>query len=149
MNRRRPRRPPPTQRTPMILCIDDDPEISRVLEKELSPYDVHLVRAFHGMHGMVETLKEKPDLILLDLGMPSGDGATILECLRRNQATAAIPVIILTGRRNPIMKYRLLQMGANQFLHKPVPFRQLLREFRRFVEVRERPYEADVSEYYE
>jgi len=126
-------------RTPTILCIDDDPEVSRVLELQLSRFDVRFVRAFHGMHGMAEALEKKPDLIVLDLGMPRGDGEMVLECVRRNLTAMTIPIIILTGRRNPILKHRLLSQGADAFLQKPVAFQRLLNEFRRFVKVRPRP----------
>jgi DNA-binding response OmpR family regulator len=131
------RRAPPT-----ILCIDDDPEVSRAIELRLSRYDVHLIRAFHGMHGYAEALAHKPDVILMDLGMPSGDGATILECLRRNRETAGIPVIILTGLRDRRLKHTLVNLGANQFLRKPILLDELTHELGRFVELHEREDET-------
>jgi two-component system, OmpR family, response regulator RpaA len=136
----------PAGRTPTILCIDDDPEVSRLMGLHLDRFDVKFVRAFHGMHGIYETLKCMPDLIVLDLSMPNGDGASVLECLRRNKATGAIPVIILTGRRNPILRHRLLSQGADQFLEKPVPPFKLLQEIRRFVHLRERPHTGELAQ---
>src|SRR5262245_56054514 len=82
---------------PMILCIDDDPEIARLLKLHLGGYDVNFVPALRGVYGLLATFETRPDLIVLDLGMPSGDGATILDCVRRNAATKTTPVIILTG----------------------------------------------------
>jgi len=126
------------QSRPTVLCIDDDPEVSGAIERRLSRYDVHLIRAFHGMHGYAEALAHKPDVIVTDLRMPSGDGATILECLRRNQQTAAIPVIVLTGMRDHRLKQRLLNLGANEFLCKPLLLDDLTRTLGRFIELRER-----------
>src|SRR5687767_1275886 len=116
-----------TNLAPTILCIDDDPEVSGAIERRLSKYEVHLIRAFHGMHGYAEAIAHKPDVIVMDLRMPSGDGATILECLRRNQQTAAIPVIVLTGMRDRRLKHRLLNLGADEFLCKPLLLDELAR----------------------
>jgi DNA-binding response OmpR family regulator len=127
---------------PTILCIDDDPEVSGAIELRLSRYDVHLIRAFHGMHGYAEALAHKPDVIVMDLRMPSGDGATILECLRRNQQTAAIPVIVLTGMRDHRLKQTLLNLGANEFLCKPLLLDELTRSLGRFVDLHERAAET-------
>ena len=128
---------------PKILCIDDDPDVSGAIERRLSRYDVHLIRAFHGMHGYTEALTHKPDVIVMDLRMPNGDGATILECLRRNQQTAAIPVVVLTGMRDRHLKHKLLNLGANEFLCKPLPLDELTRTLGRFVEFHER--EAEIT----
>jgi DNA-binding response OmpR family regulator len=128
---------------PTILCIDDDPDVSGAIERRLSKYDAHLIRAFHGMHGYAEALAHKPDVIVMDLSMPNGDGATILECLRRNQQTAAIPVIVLTGIRDRRVKRRLLNLGANAYLCKPLPLDDLTRTLGRFVDLRER--EAEIA----
>jgi DNA-binding response OmpR family regulator len=132
-----------SREAPTILCIDDDPEVSGAIERRLSRYDVHLIRAFHGMHGYAEALSRRPDVIVMDLRMPNGDGATILECLRRNQQTAAIPVIVLTGMRDRRTKRRLLNLGANAYLCKPLPLDDLTRTLGQFVELRER--EAEVA----
>jgi len=123
---------------PTVLCIDDDPEVSGAIERRLSKFEVHLVRAFHGMHGYAEALAHRPDVIVMDLRMPNGDGATILECLRRNQQTAAIPVIVLTGMRDRRLKHKLLNLGADEFLGKPLLLDELTRTLSRFVDLRER-----------
>jgi DNA-binding response OmpR family regulator len=125
---------------PTILCIDDDPEVSGAIERRLSRYDVHLIRAFHGMHGYAEALARTPDAIVIDLAMPNGDGATILECLRRNRQTAAIPVIVLTGTRDRRLKHRLLNLGADEFLYKPLLLDELTRTLGRYVELHEREH---------
>ena len=127
---------------PTILCIDDDPDVSGAIERRLSRYDVRLIRAYHGMHGYAEALAHKPDVIVMDLRMPSGDGRAILECLRRNRQTSAIPVIVLTGLRDRSLKHRLLSLGANEFLCKPLLLDELTRTLGQFVELREREVET-------
>src|SRR5262245_16528850 len=133
-------RPASNSQTPVpkILCIDDDPDVSGAIQRRLSNYDVDVVRAFHGMHGFAEATSHKPDVIVMDLAMPSGDGATILECLRRNRETAGIPVIVLTGVRDRQLRHKLLRLGANRFLYKPIRLDDLLHELRHFIELRER-----------
>ena len=88
-----------TPNPPKILCIDDDPDISFAIEQHLRRFELHVIRSFHGMHGFTLAVRELPAVIIMDLAMPQGDGVTILEWLRRNQQTARIPAIVLTGMR--------------------------------------------------
>src|SRR5262245_52082677 len=127
---------------PTILCIDDDPDVSGAIERRLNRYDVDLIRAFHGMHGYAEALAHRPDVIVMDLRMPRGDGATILECLRRNRQTAGIPVIVLTGLRDRQLRHKLQDLGADEFLYKPLALDELTQRLRRFVDLRERDLET-------
>jgi len=123
--------------TPRILCIDDDPDIQTTIELRMRPYDVEIQHAFYGMQGVVETVNSQPDLVLMDLAMPNGDGHYLLDCLKNNSATADIPVIVLTGMRDPSLKNRMLQQGAAVYLQKPVQFDELLHHVSRFVDIRE------------
>jgi CheY-like chemotaxis protein len=133
---------PPDNRTehgtPTVLCIDDDLDVVCAIELRLREYDVNLVRAFDGMEGFGEAVTCKPDVIVMDLDMPYGDGMTMLECLRRNPDTENTPVIILTGLSDATLKQRMINLGANQFLRKPVRFDDLKRELEQFVEIRAR-----------
>jgi DNA-binding response OmpR family regulator len=79
----------------------------------------------------------------MDLRMPSGDGETILECLRRNGQTAGIPVIVLTGLRDRRLRHRLMNLGANEFLCKPLLLDELTRTLSRFVDLHERASETE------
>jgi DNA-binding response OmpR family regulator len=126
--------------TPTILCIDDDLDVLGAIELRLREFDVNLVRAFDGMEGFGEAVTCKPDVIVMDLDMPYGDGMTMLECFRRNSDTERTPVIILTGLNDPTLKQRILNMGANQFLRKPVRFDDLRRELEQFISFRPREH---------
>jgi two-component system response regulator MprA len=130
-------------RTPRILCVDDDPDFQTTIELRMRAYEVEIERAFYGMQGIVEAVQTQPDLVLMDLAMPNGDGEYLLECIKRNKATANIPVIVLTGMRDPSLKRRLLQAGAAVFLNKPVHFDELLHHISRFVDVRQRDSDGE------
>ena len=89
---------PAPRRTPAVLCIDDDPQVSEVIHDWLAVYEVKLLKAFFGTQGIWMAVTQTPDVIITDLRMPRGDGATVIECLKRKPQTAAIPVIVLTAR---------------------------------------------------
>ena len=123
---------------PTILCVDDDPDIQTAIELRMREFDVTIDHAFFGMQGIVEAGRSNPDLILMDLAMPNGDGQYLLECVKRNPETSAIPVLVLTGMRDPRLKRRVLNAGAEAFLEKPVHFDQLLEHIGRYVKLRRR-----------
>lgn len=128
--------------TPRILCVDDDPDLQTTIELRMRKYDVEIEQAYFGMQGIVEAAQAKPDLIVMDHAMPNGDGEYLLNVIKRNPATSTIPVIVLTGMRDPNLKSRLLQAGAEAYLQKPVPFDELVHHISRFVDLRERESEG-------
>ncbi len=136
-------RPDAANRTPVILCVDDDPEISRMIELKLSRFNVEVQRAFFGMHGLWEAVQSAPDLIILDVSMPQGDGKFVLGCLKRNPQLAGVPVIVLTGSRDRDLRRRMFHLGAAQFLKKPIAFDDLLHEIQHIVDLRERGETCD------
>ena len=125
-------------RIPRILCIDDDPEICRTLEMRLGQFHAEVVIAYFGTQGFWEAITDRPDLVLMDVVMPSGDGRFVLESLRSNKSTESIPVIVLTGKREEKLKSEMLALGADRYLNKPVHFDVLLREIRDFLDLRPR-----------
>jgi len=128
-------------RTPTVLCIDDDPQVAEVIQDWLDAYEVRLLRAFFGTQGIWMAATQKPDVIICDLRMPQGDGATVIECLKRNAQTAAIPIIVLTALHEPGLQRHLEKNGASSYLTKPIHFNDLLRELERYIEVRIKPFE--------
>lgn len=125
-------------RTPVILSVDDDPDISRSIELRLGEYRVKVLRAFFGVQGCWDAITQAPDLIIMDLAMPNGDGKFVLESLRRNPKTAHVPIIILTGMRDRHLKEDVLNSGADQYLTKPIRFDDLLHEISRFITIEKR-----------
>ena len=132
---------PASGRTPTVLCIDDDPQVSEVIQDWLAADDVKLLRAFFGTQGIWMAVTHKPDVIICDLRMPQGDGTTVIECLKRNSQTAAIPVIVLTALHEPGLQRHIEAIGASSFLIKPIHFNDLLDELRRHIEIRPKPLE--------
>jgi CheY-like chemotaxis protein len=78
---------------------------------------------------------ERPDLVILDLGLPAGDGFVVMERLRKSDRLANIPVIVLTGRELAGNRDRALQAGATAFFQKPVEDGTLLFAIRKALDV--------------
>ena len=106
--------------------MDDDPEMRLALHIRLKANNYDVAVAVDGVSGIAETRKHMPDLILLDLGLPAGDGFTVLERLAINDSLAHIPVIVVSGRDRAANKDRALKAGAKVFLQKPVKNAELL-----------------------
>jgi DNA-binding response OmpR family regulator len=109
-----------------ILIVDDDPEMRLALQVRLKANNYDVAVAVDGVSGISETRKHMPDLILLDLGLPAGDGFTVLERLAMNDSLAHIPVVVLSGRDRAANCDRALKAGARVFLQKPVRNSDLL-----------------------
>ena len=103
-----------------ILVVDDDPDERQALQVRLKAngYDVHY--AANGAGAISEARKHRPDLIVLDLGIPDGDGFVILDILKSNFSLSSVPVLVLSGRDRGANEERVLNAGARAFLQKPV-----------------------------
>lgn len=123
---------------PSVLCVDDDPEISLAIALRLRDYEVDVLRAFYGSQGMWLAATEKPDLIITDVGMPSGTGDFVVECLKRNAQTEDIPIIVLTGHTDHRLRQQMLRLGVDEFFGKPVDGCDLLSAIESFIPLRER-----------
>ena len=84
---------------------------------ESSGFEV--VTALDGYHGIKMAHQEKPDLIILDLMLPAGDGLSVLEKLKLAEPTRKIPVVVLTGMINEEYKAKVLEQGIEAYLQKP------------------------------
>ncbi len=123
---------------PTILCIDDDPEIPETIGLRLDQYEVNVISAAHGMHGFWLAMTNRPGLVITDVSMPQGAGDYVVECLRQNSDTHDIPVIVLTGRRDPQLEGRMRQVGADEYFVKPVHFDMLRQAIVKFIPLKER-----------
>jgi response regulator RpfG family c-di-GMP phosphodiesterase/signal transduction histidine kinase len=101
-----------------ILVIDDQPELLRVIVRVLER-DHEVVTAGDGEEGLRRVEETKPDLIVSDLMMPRMNGFELVEALRRERATARLPVLLLTARADGEDRVRGLRRGANDYLTKP------------------------------
>jgi DNA-binding response OmpR family regulator len=114
-----------------ILVVDDDPDVRLSLDVRLKANHYDTIFAEDGMTGIVEAQKHMPDLIMLDLGLPAGDGFSVLEWLRASDGLSSIPVIVVSGRDRTANRDRALRAGAKAFLQKPVDNIHLLSTIRR------------------
>jgi DNA-binding response OmpR family regulator len=109
-----------------ILVVDDDPDVRLGLQVRLAANNFQLFFAADGVTSIAEARKNTPDLIILDLGLPAGDGFSVLERLKVNERLSSIPVIVLSGRDRVGNWDRAIKAGAKTFLQKPVPNDKLL-----------------------
>jgi len=108
-----------------ILIIDDDPDLTLGLAIRLKANGYSVASAADAVMALTRVRQEQPDLIILDLGLPGGDGFTVLERLRANLSMASIPVIVLTARGQQLAE-SALQRGAVAFFQKPADNDELL-----------------------
>lgn len=113
-----------------IMVVDDDTDLVRALRLRLHAHNCDVITAGDGYSVIATAQKEHPDLIILDLGLPVGDGFVVLERLRNNDALSAIPVIVLTARDRQNNEDRALKAGAAAFFQKPVDNEELLNVIR-------------------
>lgn len=109
-----------------ILIIDDDVVSWNWLSSVLRPRDYHTVWSADGMQAIGDVRKHQPQVILLDLGLPGGDGFTVLERLKCNIQLSKIPVIVVTVRAREEAEEKSLKLGAADYIEKPVKVEQLL-----------------------
>ena len=99
-----------------LVVIEDDPQIRRFLRTGLSAEPFRIFEADNGKDGLVEAATRKPDLVILDLGLPDMDGVDVVTRLREWYSR---PVIILSARSNEQEKIKALDAGADDYLTKP------------------------------
>jgi DNA-binding response OmpR family regulator len=109
-----------------ILIVDDDADLRRALKIRLQANHYETVQAGDGYSAISVAQKERPNLIILDLGLAAGDGYSVLERLQASDALSNIPVIVLTARDPQSNEQKTLQAGAAAFFQKPVDNTQLL-----------------------
>lgn len=111
---------------PKILIVDDDPDLRQALRVRLRANNYETINAGDGYSALAQAYKEHPDLIILDLGLPAGDGFVVLDRLQRDDKLSAIPVIVLTARDAQSTERLALQSGAAAFFQKPADNAELL-----------------------
>ena len=109
-----------------ILIVDDDKDLLRGLNFRLRAHGYETVIATDGYSAISVAQKEKPDLIILDIGLPVGDGFTVMERVGKSQSLALIPIIVLSARDSQINRERALKAGAMAFFQKPADNDKLL-----------------------
>ena len=109
-----------------ILVVDDNPTIRKGLSIRLRANGYEVLFAEDAISATAALVTERPDLLILDLGLPAGDGFVVMERLHRNDRLANIPVIVLTARDPRSNEQKTLQAGATAFFQKPADNNELL-----------------------
>ena len=109
-----------------VLAVDDIPLNLLLVQKMLSRFNFRLRTAANGQQALDAVAAEKPDLILLDLMMPGIDGFEVIRRLREDPATADIQIVILSALNSNEDVVKGFNMGANDFIMKPIIMEKLL-----------------------
>jgi two-component system KDP operon response regulator KdpE len=119
--------PPDERRPPLVLVVEDEPQLMRFLRVTLSAHGHRVVEATTGAQALVEASTRGPDLVLLDLGLPDVDG---IEVTRRIREWSAVPVLVISARGQERDKVEALDAGADDYLTKPFGTEELLARMR-------------------
>jgi len=131
---------------PKILIIDDDLDMRESLSKFLRLEGYETSVAVDGLNGLDQADQDPPDFILLDVSMPGLDGYETCRRLKQNRKTASIPVTFLTYQSDLAERQRGIEVGAADYLSKPVDFDQLSAHLRTHVRVAEQPRQFETPE---
>jgi two-component system KDP operon response regulator KdpE len=110
-----------------VLVVDDDPAILRALSITLAARDYRVVTAATGADGLAATARERPEAIVLDLGLPDMDGTDVIRGIRGWTNT---PIIVLSAREQEPQKVEALDCGADDYITKPFGMDELLARLR-------------------
>jgi len=110
-----------------VLVVDDEYDIRQLLSTMLTMMGYQSFVAQDGLEALEKILECKPDVLILDVMMPGMDGLTLCRKLRDTEATAALPIIMLSGKAHQEAIQEGLQAGANRYLVKPTGLDELTR----------------------
>jgi two-component system KDP operon response regulator KdpE len=112
---------------PIVVLIEDEPQIRRFLRATLGSQGYRLFEAATGADGLVEAASRQPDVVIVDLGLPDMDG---LEVIRRLREWSTVPIIVLSARGQEADKVVALDLGADDYVSKPFGAEELLARVR-------------------
>lgn len=111
---------------PKVLVVDDEPEAVELVEFNLKQAGLEVVTAADGTEALQKARSLLPSLIVLDLMIPEVDGLEVCKMLRRDPATAAIPIVMVTAKAAEIDRILGLELGADDYITKPFSPRELV-----------------------
>ena len=111
---------------PKILVVDDEPDAAELVEFNLTAAGFAVILAADGEEAVRKARENEPDLIVLDVMLPELDGLEVCKLLRRESATARVPILMLTARAAEIDRVLGLELGADDYVTKPFSPRELV-----------------------
>jgi DNA-binding response OmpR family regulator len=126
----------PFGKVPRILIVDDHPHNIVLLRTYLKSTCYEIIEAFDGFEALEKARTEAPDLILLDVLLPGIDGYEVCNQLKNNESTECIPVIMMTALSDVKDKFKALEIGADDFLAKPINHVELIARIRTLLRIR-------------
>ena len=120
-------------KNPTILYIDDDLSSLLLMKEQLKSSDINVITESNGKLGITTylDLKDEIDLVILDVHMPQINGYDLLLSIRKNNST--IPIIMVTATSFIENRDIILKLGANEYLIKPIPQREMLRIVKKYL----------------
>ena len=110
---------PPVQKSYTIACVDDSPSILKTIRRYLENDALSIVQIHEPMRALLEIVRAKPDLILMDVGMPKIDGYALCRMLRKHPNFQHVPIIMVTGNTGLIDRAKAKLVGASDYMTKP------------------------------
>ena len=110
-----------------ILVVEDDSSIKNLITTTLKAHEYHYLSAGNGKTAIVEASSQKPDIMLLDLGLPDMDGVEVIKKIR---TWSSVPIIVISARSEDTDKIDALDAGADDYLTKPFSVEELLARIR-------------------
>ena len=127
-----------------ILVVEDELDVQKVVAKRLSSKGFTVHCASDGYQAVQKAHKVAPDLIVLDLQLPAGDGLSVLRKLRISQNTRKTHIVVLTGMTNELFKQSVLTEGVDAYLQKPYDSQVLLDTIDKILGKKETPADSEV-----
>jgi len=112
---------------PCVLIVDDEPPIRRLLRNTLAVQNFRTIEAATGREALDAVRREKPDLIILDLGLPDLDGLEVIKAVREK---SQLPIVVLSSRGDERGKVSALDLGADDYVTKPFGVNELMARIR-------------------
>lgn len=116
-----------------ILIVDDDPDALETMAAILETRDYQVLTASSGSEGINKAVKEKPNLIIMDVMMPGLGGFAACKMIKENEEIKDIPVILLTGKELVADMEKVTEAGAKDFMIKPIDWDKLFLKIKKLI----------------
>ncbi|MGV2830964.1 response regulator [Myxosarcina sp. GI1(2024)] len=119
--------------TPLIACIDDSPQICKIMEEIITKCDYRFISIQESFQVLPTLIKTVPSLIFMDIGMPVINGYELCSQLRRVSKLKDVPIVILTGNDGIIDRVRAKVVGADDFISKPIETSKIIDALKKYI----------------